>query len=164
MRLIRCYSIKSIPFEAKPANKYNAVKSAYNFKPRKPTQGLVYNPPASMVSVSQTPKAFLPHSDPRKNLGIQKEYSTEEINDMPVIHGTTKKYDVDEKTALEILNLRSSDPTQWTISKLCKKFNVSPYFVINISKSAKPSFPAPAFTKRQTEQNKRVSMWLRNEF
>ncbi|EGV65129.1 hypothetical protein PSN45_005131 [Yamadazyma tenuis] len=167
MRFVRAYSVKSLPFEAKPVNKFNPVKSAYNFRPKTPTNGLVYAPPASLTSVKQTPNAFLPQSDPRKNLGVQKTYTEGEVNDMPVIYGTTKSYHVSQETALEILNLRTSDPSQWTISKLCKKYNVNPHFIINLTKDFKPKAREaenPQLSKRQLDQKKRVQMWLRNEF
>lgn len=156
--------ISQIPYEAKPRNKFNPVKSAFNFKPV-PTPGLVFNPPASLPSVKQTPRAFLPPNDPRRNLPIHKTYTDEELADMPIIHGTTKKYDVTEETAKEIINLRVSDPQTWTISKLCKKFNVRALFVIALTKDLNTTKTTPKrLTDPQKEQLKRVKMWLRNEY
>lgn len=166
MRFLRQYSIKSLPFEAKPANKYNPVKSAWNFRPKTPTNGLIYTPPASIPSVHQTPHAFLPDSDPRKKLGIQKSYTKDQIEDMPIIYGHSKSYEVDGATALEIQNLRSSNPQEWTVSKLVKKYNVNPHFIINLTKDIKPKVKgvSPKLNTRQLDQKKRVQMWLRNEY
>lgn len=164
----------TIPLQTKPVNKYNSKTSAFNFKP-KPTNGLVYSPPGALPLIKQTPKAFLPDTDPRKHVTLSlddgtavspygKQYTPEEIEDMPIIYGSQKKYDVDAETATEILTLRTSDPKKWTLTKLCKKYNVSPYFVINLTKDYKPKGREPRLSNKQVDQGKRVKMWLSNQY
>mmetsp|Transcript_4649 Transcript_4649/g.5158 ORF Transcript_4649/g.5158 Transcript_4649/m.5158 type:complete len:183 (+) Transcript_4649:42-590(+) len=177
---IRRYSIKNIPFEAQPKNKYNAQRSAFNLKPV-PTQGLVHNPPASIPIARNTPKAFLPPNDPRLHRleGKYKTYSPDVLEDMPVIYGMAKEksYSMTAETATEILKLRTQDPSKWTISKLAKKFNVSKQSVnvvtmTNKERNEEVKSELEALQKLWTnnklmsrnDRRKRVQMWLRNEY
>lgn len=170
------HSSTTIPFQTKPTNKYNSQTSAFNFKP-KPTPGIIYNPPSALPLLKQTPKPFLPNKDPRKHIELnldsghkvspyEKLYSQLEIDDMPLIHGSKKHYHVDDKTSLEILKLRTSDPKKWTIKTLCNQYNVSPYFIINLTKDYRPKpDPQPTrLTNNQMNQQKRVQMWLSNQY
>ncbi|CAH6720541.1 hypothetical protein CLIB1444_04S02410 [[Candida] jaroonii] len=161
MRFVR--SLSKVAYESKPKSRFNNVTSAFNFRP-KPTQGIIYQPPSTLPSVYQTPKSFLPPNDPRRELPYHKEYTAEELEDMPIIHQTTKNYNVDDKTAMEIIKLRSEDPKEWTVNKLVKKFDVDANFIIAINKAFKDKPQLKKYNKRQSEQLKRVQMWLRNEF
>lgn len=177
---IRRYSIKNIPFEAQPKNKYNAQRSTFNLKPV-PTQGLVHNPPASIPMARNTPKAFLPANDPRlrKLEGKYTTYSPEVLADMPVIYGMAKDkdYSMTAEVAKEILKLRTEDPAKWTISKLAKEFNVSKQSVNvvtlqNKERTAEVIGQVDELKKlwsdkkvmSRVDRKKRVQMWLRNEY
>ncbi|CAG87958.1 DEHA2E09570p [Debaryomyces hansenii CBS767] len=177
---IRRYSIKNIPFEAQPKNKYNAQRSAFNLKPV-PTQGLVHNPPASVPIARNTPKAFLPPNDPRlhKLEGKYKTYSADVLEDMPVIYGMAKEkdYSMTAETAREILKLRTEDPSKWTVSKLAKEFNVSKQSVNvvtmkNEKRGEEVISQLEVLQEKWTnnklmsrnDRRKRVQMWLRNEY
>lgn len=175
---LRAYS--QVSYESVPKNKYNAKRSAFNFKPN-PSQGLVYNPPASAPSVKKTPKAFLPPHDPRINVlaHTYKVYSQEELQNMPLIvgYGQNKDYSVDAETALKIQKLRSEDPERWTISKLAKEFDVAQKTVNVIAASngqrrkqidGQLQQQAATWSEEKVhareDRRKRVQMWLRNEY
>lgn len=175
---LRRYSIKNLPLETQPTNKYNAARSAFNLKPV-PTQGLIHNPPASMPSVKDTPKVFLPSNDPRLKVMADrfKVYSQEELDEMPVIYGAKKDYTLTPETIKQIIKLRSEDPEKWTIAKLATKFNVDAKKVNVVTgfSKLKQLIMLAELTKLQSEwsdlrklarqdKQKRKQMWLRGEF
>lgn len=176
----RRYSLKSLPFESQPRNKFNAQRSAFNLKPVK-KDGLIYNPPASAPSYKETPQLFLPKNDPRLKYleGKWKVYSEEELADMPLIYGVQKLKDhlLTPEVVGEILKLRQQDANQWTISKLAQKFNLDKTkvnVITGISKdrqkkvlseleSVKEAWSSKRKLARQ-DREKRVQQWLRGEF
>lgn len=175
---IRRYSVKNIASETQPKNKYNAARSAFNLKPV-PTQGLIHNPPASMPSVRDTPKAFLPANDPRLKFMADryKTYTPEEIADMPLIWGAKKDYTLTPEVISEIVSLREQDPHKWSIAKLAAKFNVETNkvnVITGFSKTKQQMLLQELETVKKSWSNKtkiarddrqrRKQMWLRNEF
>ncbi|GBL47741.1 hypothetical protein ACI3LY_003388 [Candidozyma auris] len=177
---VRRYSLKSLPYEAQPKNKYNAQRSAFNLKPVRP-QGLIYNPPASAPTYRETPKLFLPKNDPRLKIleGKWKVYSEEELDNMPLIYGIKKEkdYSLTPEVVGEILKLRRENPDEWTVPKLAKKFNVDKVKVNVISgiskerqekvlqelEEVKSTWSAKRKLARQ-DREKRTQQWLRGEF
>lgn len=163
--------VKNLPdgifFEPVPINKYNQARSAFNFKPKK-TQGLVYNPPASIQrALVKTAKAFLPDTDPRKHLPAGKrEYSEEEVLRFPVINAYAaqlqRTYDVTPEVVAEMKKLRQEDPKEWTINKLSKKFGVEAKKV-NVFTGGKGVKTEPV-SQRSADRKKRAMMWLRGEY
>lgn len=175
---VRRYSIKNIPLETQPKNKYNAARSAFNLKPV-PTEGLIHNPPAAMPSVKDTPRAFLPANDPRLKFmqDRYKTYSPEEIAEMPLIWGAKKDYSLTPEVITEIVRLREQDPHKWSIAKLAAKFNVETNKINVITgfskakqqrllqelETVQKSWSAKTKIAREDRQ-RRKQMWLRNEF
>lgn len=179
LRFVRKYSIKDLPFESQPKNKYNA-RSAFNLKPN-PTQGLIHNPPSAMPSVKDTPKAFLPANDPRLRFMADKfrVYSAEELQDMPLLYGIRKEkdYSLTPQIVGDIVKLRNEDPEQWTVSKLASKFNVDikkVNVITGIHKERQEKLLRDLNAVKETwnekrrvarqDKEKRTKMWLRNEF
>ncbi|OVF09926.1 putative mitochondrial 54S ribosomal protein [Clavispora lusitaniae] len=175
---VRRYSIKNLPFESKPKNKYNEARSAFNLKPV-PTQGLIHNPPASMPSVIDTPKAFLPRNDPRLKYMAEKfkTYTAEELEDMPLIWGAKKDYSLTPDIIQEIITLRNQDPHKWSIAKLAAKFGVATNKVnvitgFSMAKQQKILEELQAVKESWSDKRKiarddrqrRKQMWLRNEY
>lgn len=175
---LRKYSIKNLPVESQPKNKYNAARSAFNLKPV-PTNGLIHNPPASMPSLKDTPKVFLPKNDPRLKFMADrfKVYSPEELAEMPVIYGAKKDYNLTPDIIDQIVKLRNEDSDKWTIAKLAEKFNVDSKKVNVITgfslekqqkmlkelTKVKNSWSESKKMARQ-DRAKRTQMWLRGEF
>ncbi|QBM89759.1 ribosomal protein subunit L20 [Metschnikowia aff. pulcherrima] len=174
----RRISIKSLPHETQPVNKYNAVRSKFNIKPV-PTQGLIYNPPASMPTVKETPRAFLPPNDPRLSVLAEKfkTYTPEELSEMPIIYATKKDNSLTPETVQEIIALRNEDPEKWSIAKLAAKFNVDAKkvnVITGISRKKQLLVLAQLLGQEKEwtekrrlareERRKRKQMWLRNEF
>lgn len=174
---IRSYSSK-VPTLTKVPNKFNAARSAFNLRPVLP-QGLVHNPPASVPNSKNTPRAFLPTSDPRYNLISHRTYTAEEVQEMPVVYGSKaeKSYEVTPEIVKQIQDLRDSNPSEWTVNKLAKKFNTSPEFVkvtTSIAKerstglsqeldALKQQWPVQK-QRARINRKRRVELWLRNEF
>lgn len=176
----RRYSVKALPFESTPKNKYNAARSTYNFKPV-PTQGLVHNPPQAIKSATSTPRAFLPKNDPRY-LHLQdkyKVYSKEELDNMPIVYsaGYNKNYTITPSVVEEMNKLRAEDLSTWTISKLARHFNLEKHRVNSLTgrnperaaevarlASAAREGWSPEKRQHRSDRKKRVDMWLRNEF
>lgn len=178
LRLVRGYSIKALPFEAQPKNKYNAARSAFNIKPV-PTQGLIHNPPASMPSIKETPKAFLPKNDPRLKIfaGKFKTYTRAELDEMPLIYATLKDNSLTPELVEQIVTLRAENPDKWSIAKLAAKFNVDAKKVNVITgvskekqaqvldqlKELKSHWPVKKLHARE-DVVRRKHMWLSNKF
>lgn len=174
----RKVSIKSLPHETQPTNKYNGARSKFNVKPV-PTEGLIYNPPASLPSAKDTPRAFLPANDPRLSIMADKfkTYTVKELDTMPIIYATKKEYDLTLEIVEQIFTLRHDNPKEWTIAKLAAKFNVDPKKVnIVTGLSEQKQLAILLKLERQKEKwsqkkkvarddrKKRKQMWLRNEF
>ncbi|ODQ81158.1 hypothetical protein BABINDRAFT_160557, partial [Babjeviella inositovora NRRL Y-12698] len=127
--------IKSLPTLAETPNKYNKVRSAWNLKPNLP-QGLYHHPaPSAKSPLYETPNAFLPESDPRKNLPhILKsyEFSQEALSNMPLLQddvASRPQYHLTAEHVAEIQSLRAQDPEAWSFTKLAKKFDTTVYFI-----------------------------------
>lgn len=179
-KCIRCYSIKNIPVQTQPKNKYNEARSRFNLKPV-PLQGLVHNPLVSLPSPNNTPRLFLPENDPRvKVLELKfKKYSPDEINDMPLIYGMPKEktYNITPDVAKEILRLRNEDPNNWTVRKLAQKFGISVSAANVLSGYNKSRYHeiqkeldevkktwSEKKSVSRNDRRKRVQLWLRNEY
>ncbi|KAI5956409.1 hypothetical protein KGF54_000884 [Candida jiufengensis] len=165
-------SLKDIPYEPIPKNKYNSKRSGFNFKP-KTQEGLVYNPPAAIIKPSmQTPYIFLPPNDPRRELAKQQKISHDIILDMPIIRqfkaSNEREYNITSETIEKIKALRSEDPQKWNFKELSKKFNIELpklvyFFKTELSKQKKfkNEINVPKFI---TDRQKRKQMWMRNEY
>ncbi|WPK25679.1 hypothetical protein PUMCH_003004 [Australozyma saopauloensis] len=175
---VRNYSIKNLPYESRPTNLYNPVRSAFNIKP-KTTQGLIYNPPASAPSLKDTPRAFIPQNDPRLTVLADKfkTYTAEELADMPIIYAHKKEYNLTPEIVQEIITLRQEDPEKWSVSKLAQKFNIEPSKVniltgCSVAKQQKVLAELETVKKAWNETTRRArkdrvrrkQMWLRGEF
>lgn len=159
----------AIPFEPVPINQYKG-RSSFNFKPKK-TPGLVHNPPSSINKPSiKTPRAFLPMKDPRRSLPV-KTFTKEELANYPLIQAYQaqgeRTYDITPEIVQQIQELRQSDPQEWTISKLSKKFNL-PMNKINVLSGSletpKVQELSEAQQLKQMNRKKRAELWLRGEF
>lgn len=175
---IRSYSAKAIPYLSLTPNKFNSARSTWNLKPALP-QGLVHNPPASVPNASKTPKAFLPTQDPRSTRLSHKSYTREQVDDMPVVYASSANpdYSVTPEIVSEIQSLRDSNPQEWTVNKLARKFQVSPAFVkvtTSINQVRKETLAQQEEAQKQQwplqkqkariDRKRRVELWLRNEF
>lgn len=164
----------------KPLNKYNDKRSRFNLKPVI-LEGLIYNPPAAAPTYHETPKVFLPKNDPRLKYMSEtfKVYSKEELEDMPLIYGlkAEKDYSLTPDVIEQIVALRNSNPNEWTISKLAKKFGVDLEKVNAVTglnkeraekvkeelEKVKLSWSDKTKLAR-AERGKRIMTWLRNDF
>ena len=92
---------------------------------------IVFNPPASAPSPYQTPAAFLPLNDPRRELLSQSHQHANPYSDParrlpPAIRQPPeKKYHLGRDEIAHIRQLRQRDPDQWTQNKLAERFNCS---------------------------------------
>ncbi|RKP28881.1 hypothetical protein METBISCDRAFT_28698 [Metschnikowia bicuspidata] len=175
---VRSYSIKNLPYESRPTNLYNPVRSAFNVKP-KSTQGLIHNPPAAAPSLKDTPRAFVPKIDPRLTVLAEKykTYTPEELADMPIIYAHKKEYNLTPEIVQEIIALRHEDPEKWSVAKLAQKFNVDTRKVNVITgfskekqekvlselQTVKSQWNAGKTSARH-DRLRRKQMWLRAEF
>ena len=119
------------------------------------TNRIVFNPPASAASVYHTPFKFLPKTDPRRRANLNELFSSSTTLSYaaapaagaaapagggpalpPMLErngvaddGTGKRHlrqsDVDE-----IVRLRGEDPAQWSVLKLARRFDCSPFFIL----------------------------------
>ncbi|ODV79161.1 uncharacterized protein CANTADRAFT_26190 [Suhomyces tanzawaensis NRRL Y-17324] len=173
IRNISKTAISCVKYEPIPINQYNQARSAFNIKPKK-TQGLVHNPPAAISKPSmKTPKAFLPESDPRRNLPNANEFTKEQLENYPVINRYeaqgNRSYEVTPEIVEKIVALRSQDPKVWTISKLSKEFNIDQRKVNVFTGMLKEKVnQEEGLNERQllrrSEMKKRTQLWLRGEF
>lgn len=162
----------AVAFEPVPINTFNQARSAFNIKPKK-TQGLVYNPPASISKPSiKTANAFLPQQDPRKTLVVGKQYTKEELEHYPVINryeaAANRSYEITPEIVDKLIALRKQDPVQWTISKLSKEFDIPQNKVNVLTGTLDKQVDEEALTPRQLSKKlnkkKRNLLWLRGEF
>ncbi|KIY02805.1 uncharacterized protein Z520_01270 [Fonsecaea multimorphosa CBS 102226] len=92
---------------------------------------IIYNPPPSMPNVYHTPNIFLPKNDRRKVFSDPETQQShlQSAQQLPAIpRQTGKRYHLVEKDLEEMRELRRTDPTQWSVSRLSKKFDCSPVF------------------------------------
>ena len=111
--------------------------------PSKIHDHIVFNPPSSAPSPYQTPAAFLPQGDPRRQLLSESYQHANPYNDsgnkLPpsIRERPEKKYHLREKEIEEIRRLRTEDPNKWTQNKLAEKFQCSQFFIGMVSKAPK---------------------------
>lgn len=165
---IRRISNKAIPYEPVPKNKYNQVRSQFNFKPD-PTPGLVHNPPAAIVNPSmQIPKMFLPANDPRRNLETKRGFSKEIIDLMPIVDEAkfVPRAPYTQETAEQIRELRDSDPDNWTLHKLARRFklNISSIGTIIGKQGTSVRNPVKEMSARSFEKARREKLWHTNQY
>ncbi|KAL8823402.1 MAG: hypothetical protein Q9191_005887 [Dirinaria sp. TL-2023a] len=104
---------------------------------------IVFNPPASAPSPYQTPAAFLPPNDPRRELLSQSHQHANPYNDPardlpPAIRQPAEKaYHLREQDIEEIRRLRTQDPNKWTQNKLAKQFECAPFFIGMVCRAPK---------------------------
>lgn len=125
---------------------YHPTKSASTTKILLPT-GVVHNPPASAPTPYQTPSAFLPKDDPRREAVWNTK--KQDVDTMPPLNEREKKYHLTEAEIQEIQKLRLQDPETWTRKALAEKFQCSPFFISMVST------PDPA---RLQEMNRRLEV------
>lgn len=104
--------------------------------PDKINDHIIFNPPSSAPSVYQTPAAFLPPGDPRRQLLAESlshanpyEDSNQQLPPPVRRLPQEKKYHLREEEIAEIRRLRTTDPYLWTRKKLAEKFDCSQFFV-----------------------------------
>lgn len=162
----------AVSYEPVPINTFNQARSAFNIKPKK-TQGLVYNPPASISKPSiKTANAFLPEQDPRKSLVVGKQYTKEELENYPIINryeaAGNRSYEITPDIVEKLISLRKQDPAQWTISKLSKEFDIPQNKVNVLTGTLEKEMDEEVLTARQLSKKmnkkKRSLLWLRGEF
>lgn len=122
--------IKALPKLAATPNRYNAVHSAWNLKQALP-DGLFHHPaPAAPLPLYETPNAFLPDSDPRKNLPhmlARYEVTPEAKATMPLVLRETAPARgpvLTQAEAVEVARLRREEPARWTVPALSERFKV----------------------------------------
>lgn len=105
---------------------------------------VVFNPPSAPPSVYQTPLAFLPPTDPRRqllatSLGHASPYEDPSRKLPPPVRQLPqkKKYHLREEEIAEIRRLRTTDPNVWTRTKLAQKFDCSQFFVGMVVQASK---------------------------
>lgn len=111
--------------------------------PDKINDHIVFNPPSSAPSVYQTPVAFLPLNDPRRQLLSQSHSHSNPYSDSnrrlppPMRPPYEKKYHLGPDQIEEIRRLRAEDPSTWTRKKLAEKFDCSRFFVGMVVQASK---------------------------
>lgn len=111
--------------------------------PDKINDHIVFNPPSSAPSVYQTPVAFLPPDDPRRQLLAQSHSHSNPYSDPsrrlppPMRPPYEKKYHLGPDQIEEIRRLRAEDPFTWTRKKLAEKFDCSQFFVGMVVQASK---------------------------
>lgn len=143
---------------------------------------IVFNPPSSAPSPYQTPAAFLPRSDPRRELLFESHQHANPYSDpsrkLPpaVMQRPEKKYHLREKEIEEIRRLRTEDPNKWTMNKLADRFQCSQFFIGMVAKApkgrielAKKDLEAvkqkwgQRRTRAREDRQKRRELWGRDE-
>lgn len=120
--------------------KYHPTRSANNSNIQLPA-GVVHNPPSAAPSPFQTPSAFLPENDPRRQIiwnQSQKDIQEGRVNieNMPALSSESnkKQYHLTAEDIAEIQRLRLEDPEKWTRKALAAKYQCSPFFISMVSK------------------------------
>lgn len=143
---------------------------------------IVFNPPSSAPSPYQTPPAFLPHGDPRRELLSESHQNANPYNEsgrrLPpsIMQRPEKKYHLGEKEIEEIRRLRTEDPNTWTQNKLAQKFACSQFFIGMVSRAPKERLEraskelekvkakwGPRRTYAREDRQKRREFWGRDE-
>ncbi|KAH8820941.1 mitochondrial ribosomal protein subunit L20-domain-containing protein [Xylogone sp. PMI_703] len=104
------------------------------------TDHIIFNPPSSAPSVLHTPLRFLPKEDKRRQLLTSNSPTSATTigrnpfsSRLPPLvkrpNPSVKRHHLSEADVEEMRQLYSSDPEQWTRTKLAKKFNCSALFV-----------------------------------
>lgn len=109
---------------------------------------IVFNPPSSTPSVYHTPFKFLPRQDPRRQANLthlvraNSTFSTSSAFELLPSVGTAvnggfvpPKHHVTREQVEEMRRLRASDPADWSVLALAKKFGCSNYFVMMCCKA-----------------------------
>jgi len=89
-----------------------------------------------MPNVYHTPNIFLPNNDRRKVLPDPEVRNARllPVEELPAVRGQyEKRYHLTEKDVEEMRALRKSDPTQWSVNRLAKKFDCSPVFAMYVA-------------------------------
>lgn len=151
---------------------------------------IVFNPPSSAASVYHTPFKFLPKTDPRRRANLTSLFhssSTISFGDSASSSGAlppkveheyyqADKYHLTKEEVREIRRLRTSDPKEWSVLKLAKKYNCSPIFIMMAVKSSaehkasvkkhlqkKKEQWGPIRTQAREDRSERKRMMLRGE-
>lgn len=108
---------------------------------------IIFNPPSSAPSVFHTPFKFLPKSDPRRRANLTALFGRSStiaygadrtsVPLPPTVQAESKvpRHHLSKEDVEELRHLRQSDPGTWGVSKLAKKFNCSPMFVMMCSQA-----------------------------
>ncbi|ODV94560.1 hypothetical protein PACTADRAFT_50438 [Pachysolen tannophilus NRRL Y-2460] len=112
-------------------NRYNQKNSVSNLKPNLPKSGIFFHPTPSAPTPRQTPNAFLPPTDPRKDneLYTRTTANTIPLEYMPLLNDsskTTKNYHLTKTDITEMQKLRNEG---WTRKQLKEKFKCSNLFI-----------------------------------
>lgn len=89
-----------------------------------------------MPSVYHTPNIFLPNNDRRKIIPDPETRSAQLLlsQQLPQLKGQQeKRYHLTEKDVEEMRELRKTDPMQWSVKQLSKKFDCSPIFAMYVT-------------------------------
>lgn len=119
------------------------IKPDASFLPSKTEQHdhIIYNPPPSMPNVYHTPNIFLPKNDRRKIMSDPETRTTQMLLSQqlaPMKSHREKRYHLTEKEVEEMKELRKSDPMQWSVNRLSKKFDCSPIFAMYATEGLAP--------------------------
>ncbi|EXJ89794.1 hypothetical protein A1O3_02861 [Capronia epimyces CBS 606.96] len=136
------------------------IKPDASFLPSKTEQHdhIIYNPPPSMPNIYHTPNIFLPNNDRRKVIPDPetRQLQLQLSHELPALKGQReKRYHLTEKDVEEMRELRKTDPTQWTVNRLAKKFDCSPVFAI---------FVTEGLAKEKGEQQKLVTKIVKSRW
>lgn len=104
-----------------------------SFAPSKTQDHIIFNPPSSAPSVLHTPLLFLPKEDKRRALFASAAAKKTANGELPpptfVPKPGYQRHHLTEADVAEIKRLRSTDPEQWSSTRLAKKFNCNARFV-----------------------------------
>lgn len=109
------------------------IKPDPNFLPSKTERHdhIIFNPPPSMPNVFHTPNIFLPKNDRRKVFtdAETRAIQLQSAQEIPAMKGQIRKrYHLTEQDLKEMRELRRTDPMEWSIKRLSKKFECSSVF------------------------------------
>ena len=117
---------------------------------------IIFSPPPSQPNVYHTPTIFLPKDDKRRELQIAMA-PPQAIGGPPLLTEALppavrkpyeKRYHLTTEQIKEMRSLREVDPTEWTRSRLAKKFDCSNVFV---------SFVTEGLAKEKWKQQRQVT-------
>ena len=134
-----------------------------SFLPDQTQDHIIFNPPSSAPSVFHTPFKFLPKSDPRRRANLTALFGRSTTIDydgdratvtaLPTVRAESQvpRHHLTKEDVEEIRRLRASDPNEWSVSALAKKFNCAPMFVMMCSQATEEKL---AQQKQKVEQAK----------